>query len=246
MNDVLKNYREKITEKIIKAIEAGTAPWQKPWNGSGAPCNAISGRSYSGINNLTLTMRGFEIDEGRDPRWATFLQVKQQGWKIKKGAKGTQIILWKPFDVQPKKDDENIEIKQVFLQRVFTVFHASQIDGIKPYQPPVKNEIELCTEAERIIFDSGAEIHYGGGRACYFPANDVIQLPERERFYSPAGYYSTTLHELVHWTGHSSRLNRRLNPDKCSSEYAFEELIAEIGSMFISAATGIPQTEENF
>ena len=186
------------------------------------------------------------MDKGRDPRWATFLQAKQQGWQIKKGAKGTRVILWKPFEARAKDDEENAEPKQVFLQRVFTVFHASQIDGISDYQPPVKNEIELCAEAERIIAASGAEIHYGGDRGCYFPSDDIIQLPERERFYSTAGYYSTALHELIHWTGHQSRLNRKQNPNKYSREYAFEELVAEIGSMFISAATGIPQTEENF
>ena len=246
MNGVIRDYREEITARIIEAIKAGTAPWQKPWDGSGAPCNAISSRQYSGINAVTLAMHGLSMDKGRDPRWATFLQAKQQGWQIKKGAKGTRVILWKPFEARAKDDEENAEPKQVFLQRVFTVFHASQIDGISDYQLPVKNEIELCAEAERIIAASGAEIHYGGDRGCYFPSDDIIQLPERERFYSSAGYYSTALHELIHWTGHKSRLNRKQNPNKYSSEYAFEELVAEIGSMFISAATGIPQTEENF
>lgn len=246
MNSLIQDYRKEITARIMEAVKAGTAPWQKPWDGSGAPCNAISSRQYNGINAVTLAMHGLKIDEGRAPRWATFLQAKQQGWTIKKGAKGTRVILWKPFEARPKEDDENAEPKQIFLQRVFTVFHASQIDGINEYQPPVKNEIELCADAERIIFASGAEIHYGGDRACYFPGKDFIQLPERERFYSSAGYYSTALHELIHWTGHASRLNRRQNTDKHSSEYAFEELIAEIGSMFISATTGIPQTEGNF
>lgn len=247
MNGVIKDYRDEITRRIIEAIKAGTAPWQKPWDGSGAPCNAISKRQYSGINAVTLAMHGLKIDECRDPRWATFLQAKQQGWTIKKGAKGIQVILWKPFEARPKDDDdEDTKPKQIFLQRVFTVFHASQIEGIGEYQPPVKNEIELCAEAERIITASGAEIHYGGDRGCYFPGDDFIQLPERERFYSSAGYYSTALHELVHWTGHKSRLNRKQSTSRYSKEYAFEELIAEIGSMFISAATGIPQTEENF
>lgn len=241
MSGAIKNYREEITEQIIKAIESGTAPWQKPWDGRACPCNAISKRQYTGINTVVLTMRGIEIDGGHDPRWATFLQANNNGWKIKKGSKGTRVILWKPIE-----DEESKEEKPRIIQRIFTVFHATQIEGIPAYEPPAMNEMEICEKAEQIITGSGAEIHYGGDRACYYLEKDIIEIPEREGFYSTAGYYSTLLHELVHWTGHSSRMKREMSAYKHSEKYAREELVAEIGSMFISAATGIPQCKDDF
>ncbi|MBQ6664153.1 MAG: DUF1738 domain-containing protein [Synergistaceae bacterium] len=237
MNEYLRQQHEEITRKIIEAIEAGTAPWQRPWDGRGGPHNAGSGRAYTGINNIVLTLKGEEIDGEHDPRWLTYKQASDKGWQVKKGAKGTHVILWKPYGEED--EDGNMEIKAVW-QKVYTVFHASQIEGIGEYIPPVWNEIELQEKAERIIEASGAKIIFGGNRAFFSPAGDFIKVPERGYFYTVAGYYSTMLHELVHWTGGKTRLNRR------HLEYAQEELVAEMGSMFLSAATGIPQTEQNF
>ena len=122
MSGIIKNYREEITAQIIKAIEAGTAPWQKPWDGRGCPCNAISKRQYTGINTVVLAMKGFEIDGGHDPRWATFAQANKNGWKIKKGVKGTRVILWKPVeDKEQEKEPEQEQDKKVHVvQRIFT------------------------------------------------------------------------------------------------------------------------------
>ena len=126
------------------------------------------------------------------------------------------------------------------------MFHASQIDGIEPYEPKVHNAIECNEKAERILKESGADIRHGGDGAYYNFADDYIQLPNMEQFNSQADYYATALHELTHWTGHSSRLNREQVGDKNSEAYAREELVAEIGSMFVSAETGIQQTKEHF
>ena len=234
----MKKVREEITKSLVDAIKAGTAPWTRPWRGSEAPKN-ISGREYSGINMLILTVKGLQLDGGRDPRWLTYCQANERGMKIKKGSKGTHVTLWKPMT------DEQDEIVAV-VQRFFTVFHASQVEGISEYTPPPVNEIEAHETAEKIINASGAEIIYGGGRAFYQPSTDSIHMPPKGDFINATGYYSTVLHELTHWTGHKSRLNRDLSGGKHTTTYAREELVAEIGSMFISCAARIPQSEEVF
>ena len=243
MNKVIQEFREELTGKIIQAVEKGTAPWQKPWNGREAHQNAITKRQYTGINQLALSVKSLEIDGGKDPRWLTFKQASDNGWKIKKGSKGTHITLWKP--VVEEEEDKTTEIVAVW-QRVYTVFHASQIDGIGEYIPPEINEIESHERAEEIISDSGADIRYGGGEAYYRPSEDYIQLPLREDFKSMESYYSTLLHELTHWTGHKSRLDRNQSCKQFSMDYAFEELVAEMGSMFVVRSAGIIQTEGEF
>ena len=234
----MKKVREEITNCLVEAIKAGTAPWTRPWRGSEAPKN-ISGREYSGINMLILTVKGLELDGGRDPRWLTYCQANERGMKIKKGSKGTHVTLWKPMT------DEQDEIVAV-VQRFFTVFHASQVEGIGEYTPPPVNEIEAHETAEKIISASGAEIIYGGGRAFYQPSTDSIHMPPKGDFINATGYYSTLLHELTHWTGHSTRLNRNISGGRYSQTYAREELVAEIGSMFISCAAKIPQSDDVF
>ena len=241
------DFREEITAKIITALETGTAPWQQPWNGAEGPQNGITKHQYSGINTiiLSLAMMTMDGDKKRDPRWYTFRQVAQQenGSYVRKGERGTKVLLWRPTI----STDENgkREITSV-LQRTFTVFHASQIEGIPDYVPPKLNIIEAHEKAERIINDSGARINFGGGEAFYKPSEDYIQMPPKTDFKSAEGYYSTFLHELVHFTGHPSRLDRVQRCGKFSADYAFEELIAEMGALFIASSAGIPQSETEF
>ena len=237
------DFREEITAKIITALETGTAPWQQPWNGAEGPQNGITHHQYSGINTVILSLAGMSIDGGRDPRWITFNQAKGNNWYVRKNERGTKVLLWRPTI----STDENgkREITSV-LQRTFTVFHASQIEGIPDYVPPKLNIIEAHEKAERIIETSGAKITFGGGEAFYSPNDDYIQMPPKTDFRTAEGYYSTFLHELVHFTGHPSRLDRVQRCGKFSADYAFEELIAEMGSLFIASSAGIPQSECEF
>ena len=241
MNKAVQEFREELTGKIIQAIEKGTAPWQQPWNGREAHQNALTKRQYTGINQLALSLKSLDFDGGKDPRWLTFKQASDNGWKIKKGSKGTRVTLWKPF-----VDTDNERKIVAVLEKVFTVFHASQIDGIGEYIPPDINEIESHERAEKIIRDSGADIRYGGGEAFYRPSEDFVQMPPKEDFKSTENYYSTLLHELTHWTGHESRLNRIQYGGKFSKDYAFEELVAEMGSLFVVSSAGIIQTDGEF
>ena len=239
------DFREEITEKIITAIENDTAPWQQPWNGAEAPQNGITKHQYNGINTviLSLAMMGMDWDKRNDPRWLTYRQAQSNDWYVRKGEKGTRVILWKP--TIGTDEHGNREITAV-LQRTFTVFHASQIEGIPDYVPPEINIIEAHEKAEKIIANSGAKIVFGGGEAFYSPSKDYIQMPPKTDFRTAEGYYSTFLHELVHFTGHPSRLDRAQRCGRFSKDYAFEELIAEMGSLFIASSAGIPQSETEF
>ena len=241
MAEKMIEIRKEITNKLVETMKNGTAPWQRPWRGGEGAKNGISGRLYTGMNQLVLSIAGNELDKGKDPRWLTFKQASDNGLKIKKGSKGRKVILWKPFC------DENDETKIVaVMQKTFTVFHASQVDGLKEYKAPEPNIFDAHEKAEKIISESGAKINFGGERAFYSPSGDYIQLPKKTDFKSMEGYYSTALHELTHWTGHKSRLNRSIKNNFGTVNYAYEELIAEMGSLFIASSAKILQVEGEF
>ena len=249
-----QEYRDELVKKLCDAMENGTAPWQRTWTDGDAPFNAVSGRSYHGINSINLAVQSQALGHAEDPRWCTFDQAKEKGWHVKPGEKGTHIEFYK-FDEKPKVDefgdpvldeDGKQEVEKSVLVRNYVVFHASQIEGITPYEPKARNPIETSEKVERILQESGAEIRHGGNEAFYNSTEDYIQVPERGQFNSQADYYATALHEMGHWTGHPSRLNRESSSDINSETYAKEELVAEITSMFVSAETGIPQTQAHF
>ena len=229
----IQQYRKELVKDLREAIEKGVAPWQKPWSSvaAGWPRNAISGHRYSNNNAFRLDARSQKMGY-RDPRWLTYNPTREIGAHIKLGEEGIFIIRcadsWRRFVS-------------------YVVFNAEQIEGIEPYIPDVpRNEpVDKCEKAERILRESGAEIQHGGDRACYYHLWDYIQLPVIEDFKTPDYYYATALHELSHWTGHKSRLNRDFGYWR-SEAYAFEELVAEISSMFVSAEVGIDQTKEHF
>ena len=258
--DKTLSYIEKVSDEIIEALENGTAPWIKPWSGSAirdnAPFNPITGKQYEGINFINLSIRGMAMDG--DPRWMTFKQAQSLDAQVKKGEKGTAIQYWK-FTKQVDKVDEdgkkildknNKPIKETIRlshPQVFyaTVFNASQIEGLRPLKEDlgikeVISEFQPIEAAENILTNSNANIiHVAGNRAFYSPSKDRIQLPLKEQFSSEMDYYSTALHELGHWTGHESRLNRDMMHPFGSTGYAKEELRAEIGSYMLSSKIAI-------
>ena len=249
-----QEYRDELVKKLCDAMENGTAPWQRTWTDGDAPFNAISGRAYHGINAVNLALQSQALGHSEDGRWLTFDQAKEKGWHVKQGEKGTHVEFYK-FEEKPKFDesgspvfdaDGKQKVEKNLIVKNYVVFHASQIEGIEPYVPKARNPIEDNEKAERILKESGAEIRHGGNEAFYNRTNDYIQLPEKGQFKSQADYYASALHELGHWTGYSSRLNRPASSDMKSETYAKEELVAEISSMFVSAETGIPQTKEHF
>lgn len=240
-----KEYAEEVANRIIEQLEQGTAPWLKPWEPGELrlPYNAATGKEYRGMNTIWLHMQGYG-----DPRWMTYRQAEGMGAQVRKGSKGTKIVYWKFRDEQEARDaqgnpilDENGKPKKIQVElerpRSFTavVFNAEQIDGLPPLEAkPLGAEPERHARAEAILANSGANInHIAGDRAYYQPATDKIVLPERNQFGTADRYYATALHELGHWTGHPSRLDRDLSHPFGSEGYAREELRAELASLML-------------
>lgn len=256
-----KRYSETVAEELIAAIEAGTAPWQKPWAPgealATAPINPFTGNQYRGTNSIYLRNAGYD-----DPRWMTYNQAQKLGGQVRKGEVGRTV---QHIEHTEKRDvlddngnpvlDENGKKQQetVILDepKVFSarVFNAEQIDGLPPL-PSLEERIAELTwnfndRIEAILEASGADIrHQAGDRAFYNPTQDYIVLPERNQFQDDAGYYATALHELGHWTGHESRLDRDLKHPFGSIGYAKEELRAEISSFMNAQTYGVSHDPE--
>ena len=249
-----KPYPEQIAEQVIAALRDGTAPWVVPWEPGQipeGPVNAVTGQPYRGINRVWL---GMQQGNNIDPRWCTYRQAQQLGAQVKKGSRGTTVQYWKFREETLLKDeqgkpllDENgqkrYSVTELERPRVFysTVFHASQIEGLPPLPARVETpEWQRHEMAEKLLKESGARIFNDQvSRAFYRPSSDEIHLPERGQFATPDRYYATALHELGHWTGHESRLDRDLKHPFGSEGYAREELRAELASYMLGAELGI-------
>jgi antirestriction protein ArdC len=242
-----RDFRQEVTDDIIRLLEHGTAPWQKPWEevaDGGVPFNPTTGKAYRGGNIIALMVSGMRHGYG-DPRWMTYKQAAEKGWQIRKGEKSTKIEYWEAKSGNKAYDAPEDERNPRLIHRIYSVFNAEQIDGIPQLPKKERQDWEVCETGEKILKDSGADIRYGGNRAYYRKDTDHIQLPHREMFTSAPGFYGTATHELIHWTGGEKRLNRdTLMKSKGMSaddeNYPREELIAEIGSMMLGAETGIP------
>ena len=235
MSDKFDIYQT-VTDRIIAALEAGTTPWLKPWTASAAsadpsfagPYNALSGRSYNGINWLILGSTHYASNG-----WLTFKQAKELGGLVRKGERGAPIVFWS--FIRNEEDGRVIP-----FAKGYTVFNVEQCDGlsdkIKAPEPAVPGDSDITTLAARV----GATVRHGGDRAYYSPTVDHIVMPSVEAFSTPVAYDATLAHELVHWTGHKSRCDRQYGRRFGDAAYAFEELVAEIGSAFVCAHQGVP------
>jgi antirestriction protein ArdC len=234
--------QKKILSQIIGLIETHGSNWIKPWEGGASfarPYNASSNRKYNGINVLILAAQGYA-----DPRWDTYKGWQAQGLQVGKGVKSTTILAPQSF----KKTDDNGDVEYIFGGfRPVSVFNAVQV-GAEPLPVPEKVErdpAERIAEIEAFIAKTGADIRIGGDVAAYYPSGDYITLPALSAFHgsptSPAAecYYSTALHELAHWTGSKTRLNRLTNAGFGTEGYAKEELVAELSACFLCLDLGI-------
>ena len=229
-----------VTDRIIAQMEQGIIPWHKPWVAAGNCISHATGKPYSILNQMLL---------GKPGEYVTFKQCQQEGGKVKKGEKASMVVFWKWLDV---KNEDTEEIKQIPMLRYFSVFHIDQCEGLTPKHTPVLPDVASANEsADKIIDDyvqrSGVQIvHREGDKAYYQPAIDRVTLPTRQQFNSTAEYYSTAYHELVHSTGHQSRLDRLDHVAAFGSEdYSKEEVVAEIGACVLVNRTGL-ETSASF
>jgi antirestriction protein ArdC len=246
-----RDHCQELTDRIIAALEAGTAPWRSPWNpnacgGATTPINAATGHRYRGINLFVLGMSPLALI-ANDPRWCSYRQAAARGWQVRKGEKAMPVYFYKPIEVEDRRTKGDPETKRIPILRTFSVFHASQIEGIPELAPPVATRTvpERVGDVEIIIKASGVSVRIGGGRAFYSPALDSIQMPPDAAFESPAERAATILHELGHASGAKHRLDRDLSARFGSSAYAREELRVEISSVLVGDAISLPSDIPN-
>lgn len=246
-----KSFHEQVAENLIEQLKKGTAPWQQPWKPGDLqatlPFNPTTQKRYRGINSLNLISQGYT-----DPRWLTYKQAEGAGAQVRKGQKSTPVQYWLfaeeriktdeqgvPMldnDAQPIKEHVKLERPKVFYA---AVFNAEQIDNL-PELVVKAPDWDPLQRAENLLQSSQAIIHHGEiDDAFYRPSTDSIHLPHKHQFPTAAGYYQTALHELGHWSGHESRLNRDLFHPFGSEGYAKEELRAEITSLLLGGELGI-------
>jgi antirestriction protein ArdC len=244
---------QEITEKIIAELEAGRVPWVQPWATAAAkasvsmPQNAATQRRYSGINVLILWAavieRGFAGQS-----WLTFRQALGQRGNVRKGEHGTTVVYadrFTPDEERRRAERDGDEPNAIPFLKRFTVFNTDQCEnlpeGLVTAPAPIPEGI-ILPHAEALIASTGADFRIGGERAFYSPVHDFIQVPRPEAYFESINWHRTAVHELGHWSGHSSRLGRDMSGGYGSALYAKEELIAEMTSAFVCASLGIVPT----
>ena len=232
-------YKE-VSDRIIAEMETGLIPWQKPWVASGGCVSYATGKPYSLLNQMLL---------GRPGEYATFKQIQAAGGFVRKGEKAHMVVFWKWIETE---DEETGEKKEIPFLRYYNVFHIDQCEGLKTkHTKPLPQTINADQKAEDIICGylktSGVKLkHEQGDRAFYSPSADSITLPLLAQFKETAEYYSTAFHEMIHSTGHMSRLNRLEKTAFFGTEaYSKEELIAEIGASALVNHAGL-ETANSF
>jgi len=240
-----------VSDRLIELLEKGVKPWAKPWSATGYQ-NLISGHLYQGINPLLCGLDCL-LNDWDQPYFLGFAQAKEMGWEIKKGSKSTWLRWGGSYAVEEEKNGETLKTFKN-TGKWLNVFNIACCDDDKSdrkianlikISPNKKLEFKPVEGLEQLIADTGAKIRYGGDRAFYAPSVDRIQLPERESFHKVEGFYSTAIHELAHWTGHESRLDRPMCGQFGSQSYAYEELIAELSAAFVGDRYGLSAELEN-
>lgn len=250
------NVYELVTNRIMEALEQGVIPWRKTWsNGSLHAMNWVSKRAYTGINAILTSLTPHEF-----PYFITFKQANALGGKVRKGAKSIPVVFWKKIlkdsngnYIDEKDSGNRQDLKERYVLRYYRVFNIADVEDIEFQLPeiPVRavKSIDACEELV-VNTPNPPAIHLGNHEPCYVPAEDQVFMPYMESFGEPELYYSTFFHELIHATGHSSRLNRDavMKTVKFASlTYSQEELTAEIGAAYLCKIAGIelPETIEN-
>jgi antirestriction protein ArdC len=233
-----------VSARIVAELERGAAPWIKPWSatpGANTPCNAVSNRPYSGCNVVLLWMA--QAAGYRTPRFLTFKQALELRGNVRKGEHGTKVYFVKQLQVRDQGADDSTSTRLIPMMREYTVFNVDQCDSLpdsvftgKPMR--IRNPDARDGLADDFLQSTGADIREGHGEACYVPSRDFISMPAFAGFKGADHFYNVAFHELTHWSGHKSRLDRDLKNRFGSRSYAAEELVAELGAAFLTAEFG--------
>jgi len=234
----------RITAEIIAAIEAGAGEFKMPWHHAGTsiarPTNVASGKNYRGVNILALWVAA-EIAHYDRGLWGTYRQWQAREAQVRKGERGTTVVLWKQANAASDDDgagDDDRPARRIFA-RAFTVFNVSQVDGYQPEAVALLPESERVAAAEAFIGNLGITTVFGSPNAYYRPATDTVHMPDFGHFHEAAGFYGSWIHENGHASGAKHRLDRDLSGRFGSASYALEEISVEILSGMILADLGI-------
>jgi antirestriction protein ArdC len=244
---------EQVNQAIIKQLEQGSVPWRMPWK-TDFPVNLVTKKEYNGYNWWILMIDQM-VKHYESNVWATFKQIAEAGGAVKKGEKSTMVVFWKIMEFQSKdkvtkgKNKGKNKVDSVPLLRYYNVFNIDQTVGIELKN--VKREFTVNDTAQWIItnFKSQLNMQYGGNQAFYNQDEDYIMIPDRHKFTKDEDFYAVHFHEMIHATGHPKRLGRFKEGERGffgDEDYSKEELIAEMGSAYLCARSGIlPKTIEN-
>lgn len=234
-----------VTNSIVEAIEnlPTGADFVLPWTQStDFPLNALTKKHYRGGNILSLWVA--QIVKGfTSPHWATYKQWTELGAQVKKGEKCSHIVFWKTVTTEPTKEGEEEETRMIV--RASMVFNSEQVEGWTPPAVAARPLFDRIAYAEQVVAATGADIRTSNMGAYYVRKGDYIGMPNALSFIdtktstAQESYYSTLFHELTHWTGAEQRLCRTKGKKFGDTDYAYEELVAELGAAFLCAATGI-------
>lgn len=238
----------RVTARIVEELEKGVRPWLKPWNAEHAAGRITrplrhNGQPYRGINVLMLW--GEAMERGYScPIWMTYNQANELGAQVRKGEHGSLVVFANRIN-RTETDAKGNEVeREIPFLKGYTVFNCEQIDGLPAqYTAPADqtlDPVQRIAEAEQFFANAGADIRHGGNQAYYAIHTDYVQVPSFETFRDAESYYATLAHEMTHWTRHPTRLDREFGRKRWGDEgYAAEELVAELGSAFLSADLGL-------
>lgn len=250
---------ERVVTELVAAIEAGAPTWEMPWRtlaATGIPTNHVTGNRYQGGNALWLAVTAWQHGYP-SARWATFKQWQSIGARVRKGERGTHGIYWhtQPATATATGDEQatgdrsddasddttdSVGRERVAWARGFVVFNAAQVDNPPPDPAAVElARLQRIERAEAFFAAVPAEVAWGTGNPCYMPAADRVVMPSFDAFHTAELAYGTLAHELGHWTGHPTRLNRVYGARFGDNAYAAEELVAELSAAFTCAGLRI-------
>lgn len=236
---------ERVTARIIEQLEQGIRPWMQPWGANGSPVRPLrhNGVPYRGINTVLLWMEASACGY-TSPYWMTYKQAQELGAQVRKEEKSTLVVYAGAVERTDTRDNGEEVEKRIPFMKGYAVFSANQIDGLPahyyaaaaaPNQPK-----ERIPQADAFFARLGADIRERGDSAFYNLAGDYIMVPPFAAFVSAEAHATTLGHECIHWTRHPNRLDRDFGRRSWGDEgYAREELVAELGSVFLAADLGL-------
>ena len=238
---------EAVTNRILELLDKGVIPWRKPWR-SGWPHNLFSKREYRGINVFLLVNAGFG-----SAGWATANQIRKHGGRVRVDhlENPSRVFFMRPHEWWVWNVPQHVGWQEEgILCKVYEVWNWEQTEGLDDHapKPSQTKPVEL---AEQLVnaMPCPPAIKRHPSRACYYPRDDVVAVPPDSQFQQREEYYSTLFHELIHATGHESRLDRAsLKQFKRfgDHDYSQEELVAELGAAMLCGAAGLaPLTIKN-